>query len=206
MKILLIDHDDSFIYNIKAWLHQFPIQLTILNYHQIPDHFDYNSFDGIILSPGPKAPEDYPKSLSLLNESPLPIFGICLGFQMMITLHGGTISPYTPVLHGKTSDLIWEEQFIKDDSLFDQKIIDQKVARYHSLGIHKDTIMNLGDLKKNILAYSPDLLAMIYFQQNKPRLGVQFHPESFLTDNGEWWAKHVTNWFKSICIRGAKND
>lgn len=205
MKILLIDHDDSFIYNIKAWLHQSPIELTIVNYHQLHDQFDYNLYQGLILSPGPKAPTDYPRSLDLLEKSKLPILGVCLGFQMMISLNGACITPYAPVLHGKTSELIWEEEVVKNFSFFNEKIKDKikekinetKVARYHSLGIDKKTVLKSGDLKEHILAYSPDQLAMIYFQNHKPRLGLQFHPESFLTENGEWWAKLVTNWFQS---------
>lgn len=206
MKILLIDHDDSFIYNIKAWLHHFPIELTIINYHELTDDFNFQAFEGLILSPGPKAPHDYPRSLDLLEKSPLPIFGICLGFQMMITLKGGAIAPYEPVLHGKISELIWDEELVNNNSIFHGKLMASKVARYHSLGIHKNLVVKSEELQSNILAYSPDELAMVYCQKDQPRLGVQFHPESFLTENGEWWANLVSNWFQSLQTTGVINE
>ena len=200
MNILLIDHDDSFIYNIKAWLQTTPCQLTIINYHQIPTDFNFLEFDGIILSPGPKSPNDYPRSLELLKTSTQPIFGICLGFQMMITIHNGNIHPYSPVFHGKTSALILEDKKINIptfDPLKNFLETNMLVARYNSLGLKKEEIKSFSPLQDLIFAYTPDEMAMIFYDSKNQRLSFQFHPESFLTEHSTIWAEVVNNWFQS---------
>lgn len=192
-KVLLLDHHDSFIYNIVAWLGQ-NLTVHVLNVDQfnLLSADDFNAllekekYLGIILSPGPKSPFDYQESLELEKKYRGPILGICLGFQMMLVNKGKTLSPYTPPLHGKTSHLLVEHP------LFEELTMPLEVARYHSLGFQ--------NIPKNehILAFDESShLPMIYFHPEEKRLAFQFHPESFLTKESDKLALLVTKWFHS---------
>ncbi len=179
MKILLIDHDDSFIFNVIKWIKNDNFSVDIKNYHDINWISDLTQYDGFILSPGPKSPLDYPFSLKLIQNSSKPIFGICLGFQQMLFQKDLLVKPYSPAIHGKTSEIV----FIKEsDNFLNSKT---QVARYHSLAIKTDASC--------ILATCPDGHAMIYKENNL--LGFQFHPESFLTENSDVFKNYVINFF-----------
>lgn len=173
---LIIDHDDSFIWNIKFWLEP-ELQVSILNHRHLTTFEKLNYFDLIILSPGPKAPMDYPASLNILNSVDKPILGICLGFQMMILNSQGKVMTYSPPKHGKTSLLESSHEF--------QGL---KVGRYHSIHCQPST-----DFK--ILATSQDDHCVMWGQHiSKKQMGFQFHPESFLTENPELYKKYILNW------------
>lgn len=163
---LLIDHRDSFTQNIKAWLES-RFEVTVRLFSELAEN-DLNDFDLIVLSPGPKSPNDYPSTLNLLKNiaDQKPVLGICLGLQIMNTVEGGTVTPYAPPLHGKTSLLETKISSLKN----------LKIARYHSLKCHLAAHFEL-------LATS-DNLPMITKHKNKNWLGFQFHPESFLTEQG----------------------
>lgn len=186
MRVLLIDHFDSFTYNIKAWLREakdYQLQLDIVPYG---NEIDLGKYDFLILSPGPKSPSDYPLSLKLLAENKeLPILGICLGMQMMVYVEGGEISPYSPPLHGKTSSLQ-----IENNQLLFNDIKEMKVARYHSL-----VAKNLPSVF-SMLASSPEQHPMAISHNEKKWLGVQFHPESFLTEQADILRRNILHWVK----------
>lgn len=192
-KVLLVDHHDSFIYNIVAWLQQHLV-ISILNIDEFnslsPKEFnDYlkkNSITGIILSPGPKSPHDYPNSLNLEKTYPGPIFGVCLGFQMMLANRGHVLFAYTPPVHGKCTSITISHP------LFSSVKMPIKVARYHSLGF------NEVKQDQDIIAYEEtNRLPMVYLNEHEKRLGFQFHPESFLTERSEELAQIIANWFKT---------
>ncbi len=181
MKILLIDHDDSFIYNVIAWIKDNKITVEIKNYYEINWQNELDKYDGYILSPGPKSPIDYPDSLSLLKKTKKPIFGICLGFQQMLFQKDLLVQPYSPPIHGKSSELIFKNEsdnFVKKPT---------RVARYHSLALKTND--------PSIIATTLDGYAMIYKEKNL--LGFQFHPESFLTENAKEFKDYALNFFLS---------
>jgi len=177
---VLIDHDDSFTFNLRHWLHQFIKHVEILNHREITSQ-RFSETDLIVLSPGPKHPNDYPHILNWLKNYPFnkPIFGVCLGMQMMHVSEGGNVVSYTPPLHGKTSVL----------SSRDSSLNNLVVARYHSL--HCD-----GETTFQTLATSDDLKMWIQHPQKK-WMGVQFHPESFLTENTSVVQNYVKHWLVS---------
>lgn len=164
---VLIDHHDSFTFNIKAWLKS-RFAVSIIDYSEVAD-LNLDNFDLVILSPGPKTPSDYPQTKTLLAQlkAHKPVLGICLGMQMMNELEAGSVMSYYPPVHGKTSSLD------ASDSPYDQA----QVARYHSL---KCVVPPIFD----VLATSEGL-PMIIRHKNKKWLGLQFHPESFLTEKPE---------------------
>lgn len=185
MRFALIDHFDSFTHNIVAWLSKDKTIEVIIIPYGTP--FNPANYDALILSPGPKSPKDYPLSLNLLkNDFQIPILGICLGMQMMLESEGATIVPYTPPLHGKSSCL----QILQAGPLF-QKINKCEVARYHSL-IAKDIPETF-----IILANSPEGHPMAVLHKEKMLLGVQFHPESFLTSSSDCMRDNFLSWIKS---------
>ncbi len=185
MRFLLIDHFDSFTHNVASWLREdSSIQIDLKTYGE---DFQIDEYDLIILSPGPKSPKEYPLSLKLLQKHPkTPILGICLGLQMMVEEEGGIISPYSPPLHGKTSKLLIPQRA----SLF-SALEGIQVARYHSLRVEK--IPESFEL----LGISGDSSPMAIKHQDHPWLGLQFHPESFLTERADDLRQIIMNWVKS---------
>lgn len=185
MRILLIDHFDSFTHNVASWLREdSSIQIELGTYGE---EFQADQYDLIILSPGPKSPKDYPLSLKLLREHPkTPILGICLGLQMMVEEEGGMISPYSPPLHGKTSKLMIPHRA----SLF-SALEGIQVARYHSL--RAETLPK----SFKLLGVSADKTPLAIKHKDYPWLGLQFHPESFLTERADDLRQIIVNWVKS---------
>ncbi len=172
---LLIDHDDSFIENIKFWL-QPEFKVFVINHAEIAS-LDMKNYDLIVFSPGPKAPQDYPHSLKLLTQLEQPVLGICLGFQMMSVVSGGEVETYSPPQHGKTS-------LLKAAGAFDRLA----VGRYHSLRCEPSDDFE-------VLATSRDDDCVMWAQhQTKKYLGFQFHPESFLTESSELYKKYILDW------------
>lgn len=173
---LIIDHDDSFIWNIKFWL-QPEFEVSMTNHSEQLTADVLNKYDLIVLSPGPKSPENYPQSLKLLHSNlNTPILGICLGLQMMTVSEGGLVAAYTPPLHGKTSKL---------------NVNGLKVARYHSLRCQPTDHFE-------IKATSLDDQSVMWMQhKTKKQMGFQFHPESFLTESSAIYKQHVIDWMQS---------
>lgn len=175
-KAVLIDHDDSFTFNLQHWLLGFVKHVEIINHRDISKQ-TFTDFDLVVLSPGPKHPEDYPHILNWLkNVSPKkPVFAVCLGMQLMALATGAQVESYSPPLHGKTSNLVSKTA-----------LHNLKVARYHSLKCS-------GLTQFDVLATSDDLPMWIKHQEKK-WMAVQFHPESFLTESPALFQQHVKEW------------
>ncbi len=186
MKAILLDHDDSFTFNLRSWLSPAFTEITVLNHRDLDKIQSLDDYL-LILSPGPKSPENYPHVIKLLQTLPQTqkVFGVCLGLQSLVYASGGNVLAYTPPLHGKTSKLNVHHKKL---SAFNN----QSIARYHSL------ICTNYESKFAVLATSQDDQHPMWLQHNSlPWIGFQFHPESFLTENSEQYLKYLNDWYLS---------
>lgn len=174
-KALLLDHDDSFTFNVKVWLESH-FDVSLFRHTEI-NNINPDNYDLIVLSPGPNSPEAYPDTLSFVKNlsDSKPVLGICLGMQIINTVEGGQITRYTPPQHGKTT-------FLKSSDL---RLNELTVGRYHSL----KCLTNINHF--NVIATTDSDIAMIIKHKTKNWLGYQFHPESFLTQNPDIFLSYV---------------
>ena len=194
--ILVIDNYDSFTYNLVQYLgelgQELPIASDIRVYRN--DAISLAEIqelkpDGILISPGPGRPEDAGISLQLIEQlgSKIPILGVCLGHQSIGQVFGGQVVSAPVLMHGKTSPVYHENTgiFAGLESPF-------TATRYHSLVIERQTIPDTLE----VTAWVEDGTIMGVRHRDYHHLqGVQFHPESILTDNGK---SLLRNFLKSL--------
>lgn len=185
--ILLIDHQDSFTYNLADAFRQLGARVEVVDARHTgldpasikcwtPGHVRGDDmYDAIVLSPGPGRPRDYPQTLAFINSLPptTPVLGVCLGMQLLNEWSGGeTIHAPTPV-HGKICPISHMGR-----GIFSSLPSPCTVMRYHSLACR----VTSSDWE--ILAQSDDGVPMAIQHRVRPWFGVQFHPESFMTPEG----------------------
>lgn len=178
INLLLIDNYDSFTYNLVHYFEELGAKVRVIRNDEATTAQILNmGYDAIVLSPGPKTPNDAGICLELLQNAPdtLPIFGVCLGHQAIGQAMGGVVHSARAIVHGKTSDII-----TGDGVLFKDLPREFKVARYHSLAIEST---NLPDCLQ-IDAQTSDGEIMAISHKARPIYGVQFHPESIATEYG----------------------
>lgn len=184
--IIVIDNYDSFTYNLVQYLgelgQQLPVAAKIEVYRndQITlETIKQHNPDGIVISPGPGRPEDAGISLQVIEQlgPQLPILGVCLGHQSIGQVFGGKIISAPVLMHGKTSE-IYHHQVGVFKGLETPFI----ATRYHSLVIEPDSLPEILE----ITAWVEDGTIMGIRHRNYPHIqGVQFHPESILTNSGK---------------------
>ena len=188
MKILVIDNYDSFTFNLVQLLGKFSCNVIVKRNDAI-SLTDISKIkpDKILISPGPKRPEDAKVSLDIIKKfgSSIPILGVCLGHQAIAICFGGKVIKATKPVHGITSKVTHDSKFIF-------KGIQQNlnVMRYHSLIVEKESFPN--DLE--VTAQSDDGIIMGLRHKSLPIQGIQFHPESILTECGD---DIIINWLQS---------
>ncbi|MCT4664071.1 MAG: aminodeoxychorismate/anthranilate synthase component II [Flavobacteriales bacterium] len=187
-KLILIDNFDSFTYNLKHYLEQFAhvdvVRVDQLSLSQI------EQFDGIIISPGPRLPTDYPILFEVLETYSLqkPILGVCLGMQCMAMYFQHSLENMEFVKHGVSETL---DNIANDHFLYQHLHFPIEVARYHSWGIPLSSA-----LKKDFeITSTIDHYCMSFQHKQLPLTGVQYHPESIMTPQG---LKIIENWVLSL--------
>ena len=179
MRLVVIDNYDSFTYNLVHLLaeicHEPP--LVVKNDEISWDQLRREQFDGIVISPGPGRP-DHPDDFGLcrdaIEESEVPLLGVCLGHQGIAALSGGRVVRAPAPMHGRTS-LVHHN----DTGIFKGIVSPFKAARYHSLIAQKPLASCL-----EATAWTEDGLIMGLAHRERPQWGVQFHPESIITEHG----------------------
>ncbi|MHB1687587.1 MAG: anthranilate synthase component II [Ignavibacteriaceae bacterium] len=187
MKILVIDNYDSFTYNLVQLIGAFNAELIIKRNDEIDEEeiLKINP-DKILISPGPGKPEESNMSLTAIEKfgKNIPILGVCLGHQAIGYIYGGRVVKAPRLMHGKTSS-------IKHDGKTIFKNVSQnfEATRYHSLIVDKDSLPSTLEIS----AESEDGIIMGIRHKNYPVEGIQFHPESFLTNEGK---SIIKNWLE----------
>ena len=183
MKFLIIDNYDSFVYNIAQYLGELGVSCDVIRNNKITlDEIKQNNYEAIIISPGPGTPEDK-KYFGVCSEviknmgSTTPILGVCLGHQGIIHAFGGKVTNAGCVRHGKTSPVNHT-----NSELFKNVKNPFKATRYHSLVGDKTIIPEVLE----IIATAADDGEIMAIRHKKYLIqGVQFHPESIMTEDGK---------------------
>lgn len=183
MKFLIIDNYDSFVYNLAQYLGHLGVNCDVIRNDKLSvEEIKHKRYDAIIISPGPGTPEDK-KYFGVCNEvitnlgSTIPILGVCLGHQGIIQAFGGKVVNAKNVRHGKISSIKHES-----DSLFKDVKNPFRATRYHSLVGDKTIIPE--SLKITAIAEDDNEIMAIKHKKHLI-LGVQFHPESIMTEDGK---------------------
>ena len=177
-RVLVIDHQDSFVFNLVEELQVLGAEVDVLRSDAPLDDVERRMseihYDLLLLSPGPGRPEEAGVMLPLLERHPdLPVLGVCLGMQAIVVHSGGAVSRAPELIHGQASS-------VKHDGseLFNGIQCPFQVGRYHSLFAEE-----VGP-QLEILAMTEDGIPMVVRHTKLPRIGMQFHPESVLTPSG----------------------
>lgn len=188
-KILVIDNYDSFVYNIVHYLRELGEEVTVKR----NDQFELNEileYDKIVLSPGPGIPSEAGKLLEVIEfnnqlENCVPMLGICLGHQAIAEVFGGTLRNLSQVYHGIASKINVDP----DTRLYQNFKSKLTVGRYHSWVAD---IESAPLLKANAWDQESNVMSLEHIE--KPIWGIQYHPESILTDHG---IELLQNWLKA---------
>ncbi len=176
-RLLIIDNYDSFTYNLVQLLSVTGVDIEVVRNDRLSvDQILARGADGLVLSPGPGRPEDAGICVELLERRPrLPVLGVCLGHQAMGHAFGARIERASVLMHGKTSEVRFEQH-----PMFDSLPQPFTATRYHSLCVAPDTLPDTWQR----LAWSEEGTLMAMAHRELPYWGVQFHPESVLTEVG----------------------
>ncbi|MEU8677448.1 aminodeoxychorismate/anthranilate synthase component II [Streptomyces sp. NPDC048560] len=193
-RILVVDNYDSFVFNLVQYLYQLGAECEVLRNDEVTTAHAQDGFDGVLLSPGPGAPEQAGVCIDMVRHcaaTGVPVFGVCLGMQSMAVAYGGVVDRAPELLHGKTSPVTHEGVgvFAGLPSPF-------TATRYHSLAAEPDTVPP----ELEVTARTADGIIMGLRHRELAVEGVQFHPESVLTEHGHLM---LANWLVRCGDTGA---
>lgn len=200
-RILVVDNYDSFVFNLVQYLYQLGATCEVVRNdevtvdHAVPRVGDVG-FDGVLLSPGPGTPEDAGVCVDMVRHCAavgLPLFGVCLGLQSIAVAYGAVVGRAPELLHGKTSQVLHEGAGVHAGlpTPF-------TATRYHSLAVMQDTVPP--ELEATSWTESGVIMGLRHREAAVE--GVQFHPESVLTEHGH---RMLANWLVQ-CGDGAAVD
>lgn len=181
VRVLVVDNYDSFVFNLVQYLAQLGAVCDVRRNDEVDG---IEGYDGVLLSPGPGTPERAGVCVDLIRSEAgrVPIFGVCLGLQAMGVAFGATVGRAPELLHGKTSEVRHSGAGVLEG------IPDPFTAtRYHSLAVDPDTVPD----EFEVTATTEGGVIMAMRHRSLPVEGVQFHPESVLTQGGH---RMLANW------------
>jgi para-aminobenzoate synthetase component 2 len=196
-KVLVLDNYDSFVYTLNGYLQQLGAETEVLR-NDVVSEAELGElitrFDAVLISPGPGTPAEAGLSIATVKyalENDVPVFGVCLGHQAIAEALGATVAQAEELMHGKTS-------LVEHDSSLIYENVPQPftATRYHSLAVVNSTVPD------DLIVTSRTSGGVIMGLQHvsKRIYGVQFHPESVLTQGGY---QMLGNWLESIGLKGA---
>ncbi|MBF6192046.1 MULTISPECIES: aminodeoxychorismate/anthranilate synthase component II [Nocardia] len=192
MRVLVVDNYDSFVFNLVQYLGQLGVEAVVWR-NDDPNLADVGAvvgdFDGILISPGPGTPDRAGASIPLVRacaEESVPLLGVCLGHQAIGEAFGATVTRAPELLHGKTSDV-----FHIGAGVLAGLPDPFTATRYHSLTVLEETLPE----EIEVLGRTESGIVMAMRHRTLPIHGVQFHPESVLTQGGH---RMLANWL-GVC-------
>lgn len=187
MKVLIIDNFDSFTYNLHHYVSQFEIKCDVVRNDNL-ENINISDYNKIILSPGPSLPSDHINIFNFLkqNYKTISILGICLGHQAIAEFFGSKLENLKKVKHGITS----ENNVLSEDVLFKNLPKKFTIGHYHSWVVDKNTLPTCLE----ITSENKEGLIMSFSHKEYDLKGIQFHPESVLTEVG---ITIIKNWIES---------
>ena len=191
-RVLVVDNYDSFVYNLVQYLAQLGAQTDVRRNDDVTIE-DAWMYDGVLLSPGPGVPEEAGICVDLIRASDgrVPIFGVCLGLQAIGVAYGATVQRAPELLHGKTSQV-----FHSGGGVLHGVPSPFTATRYHSLAIDPDSVPDVLE----VTGSTESGVIMAARHRDLPVEGVQFHPESVLTEHGH---RILANWLVACGDLGA---
>lgn len=188
-RILVVDNDDSFVYTLCDYLAQLGAAVTVrrsrtMDPRDIVD--DLDGFDGVLVSPGPGTPAHAGASIAVVEEAArlrMPLLGVCLGHQAIAEAFGGVVASAPELMHGKTSSLVHDGEGVLAGLPHPFT-----AGRYHSLAVVDGTLP--AEIEVTARTADGDVI-MAVAHRDLPIHGVQFHPESVLTEGGH---RLLANW------------
>jgi para-aminobenzoate synthetase component 2 len=183
-RILVIDNYDSFVFNLVQYLQQLGAECTVVRNDEV-EASEAQKYDGVLISPGPGTPEEAGISVAMISycaENSIPLFGVCLGHQAIGVAFGATVSRAPELLHGKTS-LVHHN----GTGVYKNLPTPFTATRYHSLAVEIETI----GTELEVTGKTDTGVVMSMRHKTLPIEGVQFHPESVLTEHGHLM---LANW------------
>jgi anthranilate synthase/aminodeoxychorismate synthase-like glutamine amidotransferase len=178
-RVVVIDNYDSFVYNLVQYLGELGAT-PLVHRHDAIDVDGLRDLrpDAVLVSPGPRRPEDAGVSNAVIRDCGargVPVLGVCLGLQCIGQVYGGEVVRAPRVMHGKTSVITHD-----GEGVFAGLPNPLQATRYHSLVVARDSV----PAELVVSAESEDGLVMGLRHRDEPVEGVQFHPESILTESG----------------------
>lgn len=196
-RVLVIDNYDSFVYTLNGYLRELGAHTDVVRNDDIavtdlPARLA--EYDAVLVSPGPGKPSDAGVSIPVVEQAlstGQPLLGVCLGHQAIAEAFGGVVTNAEELMHGKTSQVTHD-----DSALFDGVAQPFTATRYHSLAVVDGTLPD--DL--HVTARTAGGVIMALQHAEAPIYGVQFHPESVLTEGGY---RMLGNWLEVAGLPGA---
>lgn len=197
-RILVVDNYDSFVYTIVGYLDQLGAETVVVRNDAVPPADQRTEFDGVLISPGPGTPRAAGQSMDVIRDcarTATPMLGVCLGHQALGEAFGATVTHAPELMHGKTS-LVTHH----GDGVLAGLATPFVATRYHSLAVVDGTVPD--ELVVTARTRTAEGVGVIMGLQHRelPLHGVQFHPESVLTEGGH---RLLANWLELCGLDGA---
>ena len=197
-RVLVVDNYDSFAYNLVQFVGGFADEVVVRRNDAV-DAAGVRDIDpdGVVVSPGPGTPDDAGVSTAVFRDLSYPTLGVCLGHQALCAVHGATVTRAPAVVHGKSSVVRHD-----GEGVFAGLPEAFEVGRYHSLAVRRDDVPSCLVETARVVNDGDDAdtdVVMGVRHRTKPHVGVQFHPESILTDHG----RRLVRNFVAGCDAGA---
>jgi para-aminobenzoate synthetase component 2 len=197
VKILVLDNYDSFVYTLNGYLQQLGAETTVMRNDAITEAelpALLQKFDAVLISPGPGTPASAGLSIPTVKyalDTNYPVFGVCLGHQAIAEAMGGRVESAPELMHGKTSKVNHQGSLILEG--LPQGFM---ATRYHSLAIVPESVPE----ELLVTGQTDSGIIMSLQHKTKPIYGVQFHPESVMTEGGY---QMLANWLETLGVEGA---